>query len=489
MERSERSVMTRRTLLAALALVVACGMLWVNLEGYPRLWFDEGVHLLVARHLVRTGEYRFGPAVGPTVFYPVAAAFRLLDVGVWQARWVIAGYALLALALGFSLVRAVGGSTAAWFSLALWLTSPGLNFLGWGRQMLGEVPAWTFFLAGLLSLQAGFRSGRLSWAIGGGVGLGLAILTKNQFAIVLPAFLITAAVDRVYYRQMRFSRALVVFLLMLAVPLVWYAALRYVGGERVLQQAVEEWQTAPKRSIWLGSWQVAFRSARFILGPRSFLGLGVAGLLFALPWLRRRSARGLTSLLLWSFAALWLGWYVIFSVGWQRYAFAGLAAVAPFAARLLALLWRKAWARQAGRPSPLAARIAVVALIVGMIGAPWMARAVALFVRTDRTAYQMAAYIETHVADDALIEAWEPEIAFLTDGRYHFPPSHLLDAVSRARALGMDPPPYDPLAADPDYILVGEFGWWTGLYSSDFLQACCRPVKTVGTYVLFEVDR
>jgi len=487
--RFDRLARSHRLLFAALALLLAGGMLWVNLDGYPRLWFDEGLHLLVARHLARTGEYRFGPAIGPTVFYPVAAAFRLLGVGVWQARWVIAGYALVALALGFALARAIGDSLVGWLSLALWLTSPGLNLLGWGREVLGELPAWAFFLAGLLSLHAGIRSDRLSWTALGGIGLGLAILTKNQFAIVLPAFLVTVAIDRMYHRQMRFSRALVVFLLMLAVPLVWYVTLRHIGGERLLQRTVEEWQTAPERSIWLGNLQVAFRSARFVLGPRAFLGLGVVGLLCALPWLRRRDAGGVASFLLWSFAVLWLGWYVIFSVGWQRYAFAGLAAAVPFAARLLALLWRRAWARRAGRPSPLAARIAMSALLAGVILAPWMGRAVALFARSDRTAYQMAAYIEAHVADDALIEAWEPEIAFLTDARYHFPSSRMLDAVSRARALGMDPPPYDPLAADPDYILVGEFGWWTGLYSSDFLQACCRPVKTIGTYVLFEVDR
>lgn len=202
MMRVEGSEKDRSAKLVAFALLVAGATLWVNLDCHPRLWFDEGVHLLVARHLARTGGYRFGPAVGPTVFYPIAVAFRVLGVGVWQARWVTTVYALLALALGFSLVRAIGDRWTAWLSLALWLASPGLNFLGWGRQVLGEVPAWAFLVAGFVLLHTSLRSGRLLWAVVGGICLGLAILTKNQFVIVVPAFLITVLVDRIYYRGM-----------------------------------------------------------------------------------------------------------------------------------------------------------------------------------------------------------------------------------------------------------------------------------------------
>ena len=48
-----------------------------NLEYYPRTGFDEGIHLLVAKRLAFDGVYRFGPAVGPTLFFPIALAFRL----------------------------------------------------------------------------------------------------------------------------------------------------------------------------------------------------------------------------------------------------------------------------------------------------------------------------------------------------------------------------------------------------------------------------
>jgi len=107
----------------------------------------------------------------------------------------------------------------------------------------------------------------------------------------------------------------------------------------------------------------------------------------------------------------------------------------------------------------------------------------------DHTAQEMAAYLSGHVLSDAMIETWEPEMAFLTEHRYHLPPSRVLDAYSRAKAIGAgeEMPAYNPLTADPDYILIGEFGWWTELYSQEFLAKCCQMVKTVGTYALFEV--
>ena len=69
-------------LLCGVVGLLVMGLVLYNLEYYPRTWFDEGWHLQVARHLARTGEYRFGPAIGPTVFYPVAWAFRLFGIGL-----------------------------------------------------------------------------------------------------------------------------------------------------------------------------------------------------------------------------------------------------------------------------------------------------------------------------------------------------------------------------------------------------------------------
>ncbi len=76
-------------LLTLLLLLVAPGAV-------PRLWFDEGWNLSVARNLAETGIYaerelgQLVPAdvlsVGAPVIVPLALGFRALGVGLWQAR-------------------------------------------------------------------------------------------------------------------------------------------------------------------------------------------------------------------------------------------------------------------------------------------------------------------------------------------------------------------------------------------------------------------
>lgn len=466
------------SLLAALSIGF---LLLYDLDGYPSPWFDEGIHLLVARRLARTGDYRFGPALGPTVLYPLAGAFVLLGEGIWQGRLVMVGYGALTLILGYLVARRATDRTSAMLTLALWLSAPGMSFIEWSRQVMGEVPALAFFLAGILFWNWSLnRACPYRWAVFGGLAFGLAILTKNQFALLIPVFILIWVIDRLYYHRTHWGPILVMFAVILAVPLAWYALLPIITSAKVAQHTMEQWESAPARSIWISNPALMFRSARFILGPRALLGLTLPAFLFALPRLRREEPNSLLRSFLVVFAAVWLGWYVFISIGWERYAFAGLAIIAPLAAQMLVDLWQRV------HSSTRLWRIVTTSIML-LIGIPLLVRGIEVMTKGNHTAQQMATYLNTHITGETMIETWEPEIAFLTEHQYHFPPSAVLDGFSRTKALGEDPPPYDPLTAKPDYILVGKFGWWTELYSPAFLKACCKPVKTVGTYALFEV--
>ena len=62
----------------------------------------------------------------------------------------------------------------------------------------------------------------------------------------------------------------------------------------------------------------------------------------------------------------------------------------------------------------------------------------------------MAAYLNEHVSQDALIETLEEEIGFLTDHNCHFPP--LLVTPEEKQA-------YDFVQREqPEYVLIGWFG-------------------------------
>jgi len=65
---------------------------------------------------------------------------------------------------------------------------------------------------------------------------------------------------------------------------------------------------------------------------------------------------------------------------------------------------------------------------------------------------------------------------------YHLPPTPLLNDLIARFYFGApaSPDDYPFLAFDPDYIAVGRFARWTGLYPPSVLEMCCRPVVAVG---------
>ncbi|HEX5167297.1 MAG TPA: hypothetical protein VFV93_17955, partial [Thermomicrobiales bacterium] len=80
---------------------------FIRLDRYPAPWFDEGIHLQVAKNLVADGTYAarsadgtldYAPAigVGPTLLLPVAAAQQLFGTSLEASRTVPVLYLLLA---------------------------------------------------------------------------------------------------------------------------------------------------------------------------------------------------------------------------------------------------------------------------------------------------------------------------------------------------------------------------------------------------------
>ncbi|MBC8075641.1 MAG: glycosyl transferase, partial [Chloroflexales bacterium] len=103
----------------------------------------------------------------------------------------------------------------------------------------------------------------------------------------------------------------------------------------------------------------------------------------------------------------------------------------------------------------------------------------------DRSAQQMAEYLDAHVPAAALVETWEPELGLLTDHRYHYPPIGLLDAAVRHTWLAGPPLIYNGLADRPPYVVVGSFGSWTGIYPVVALDRDYLETYRVGAYTLF----
>jgi len=484
--------------LAALVLFLA----FYNLDRYPPIWYDEGIHLLFAQRLAKDGLYGFGPALGPTVFFPVAAAFRVAGVGLVSARVVMAGYLCLCVAVFYALARYLGDWRMAVVGTLLLIVSPGVNLLRWGRQMLGEVPAMLFALLSVLTwmwaLDARGAARRWLRLLLCGAFLALAILTKNQFFLLLPAWFLVWLADRLYYRQGRHVDLAIPAATAILCVASWYVIQRYCFpvGERLAEHNVEEWSSALQRGILNVSVERTIDALKFLFGQNAFYLWIVPGGVYGAILSLRRSKEGLKWALLLAVAAVWLGWYVFASVGWPRYACLPLALIALFIARLFSDLTIGYWfsAREVWRAAAsgqwdldMGRRVALMALLVAMLLRLLAGRLGDVIVRGDDSPQQMAAYIVENLPRDTQIATYEPEICFLTGYKCVFPPYAAFNVSIQHVWYGGPPPSqfYDVEALNAPYLLIGNFGRWVQIYDEEMVDRIYEPLTTVGEYELY----
>ena len=183
-----------RWLPEALLAVTALFFVFRELGTFPAVWNDDGLFMIVAKSfasghgyvmpiLGREWAYPYFLAVGPTLILPVALSMKLFGISALAARIPMALYLLGASALFYVLANRLTNRTAARYGTALLITLSA--FVNTGKPVLGEIPAAFFLLLGLLLWPRAERS--FAWSILCGAVLGLAILTKLTYGLVLPA--------------------------------------------------------------------------------------------------------------------------------------------------------------------------------------------------------------------------------------------------------------------------------------------------------------
>jgi len=496
-----------KLVLYAFAVAIVAFLALFNLRDYPTTWFDEGSHLHVPQTLVRFGEYAdyssdgfryYGPTlgVGPTVLVPIAAVYKVFGTGLLQGRLVIVAYLLLAVWLFYRLGRSLGGTAFAVLALALLLSSPSLGFIETGRQVLGEVPATAFLLAGLFVWFSAWecRGGKLAIA---GLLLGAAAVTKYQNLLALaPTLLLAWGANTFYFRAARHRVFLVPGVLVAATFAAWQAALVLYLGPSTAAENFAAVREASAGAAAAFSPELMKRGVRELLSFQTYGGALIVALAYAATRSVARTRESQQWSILFTLVACNLVWYVIASIGWPRYAFTGLVIAAYFVARLfLDLLARTIpadfnWRRwpSAANGLPLAVSMWLLVIVV-----PGMAAVALPVVRPPYNApAEMAAYLDRTVPRELVIETWEPELGALTAHNYHYPPARLLAVAVRHIWLGGPGPaqqynlPKDTL---PPFVVVGAFSRWVGLYANSTLEADYQLVTTIGSYELYQLKR
>lgn len=480
-----------RAAVLALALLAAALAL-VNLPYAPPTWFDEGSHLHVPKTLVQHGVYAdissegfryFGPTigVGPTVMLPVAAAFKLGGIGLLQARLVIVAYLALALVALYVLARRLYGWQVAALAVLLALASRTLRFEGvaeYGRQVLGEVPGVAFLLLGLLAYSAAIlrpatarRSSMLA-----GLAFGLALVTKNQFVlIILPALALLTLLDWGYYRASSWWVRLAPPAIAVACFAAWTLAMLTFFGPDGFAANLTKTRQAAGGAIFVFDSTASLRAARYLL--QVYGGLLLPGLAYGLWRARARSRWALAHLAPNLMAVLWIGWFVT-SLGWPRYAFPAVVLGALPVALLAHELFRALLARRRTALAWLGAGYLALVILLPL------GLTVRVVLSPRYAAHQMAAYLNQNVPQDVIVETWEPEMGVLTDHNYHYVPTELLDPAVRREWLGGPPLRYDGLDARPPYVLLGPFSAYTRIYSDDVLARDYQVVYAAEPYSL-----
>lgn len=480
-----------------------------HLETYPVPWFDEGLNFQPPKNLVLYGQYAMlssegfrvlDPALqtGPPVTLPIALSFRLLGIGLFPARLVVVFFTILCVAVYYRVACVLYDQTVGLIALLLLLTfaahSEFVSFLYMGRQVLGEVPALLFFLGGLLLWFRSWEQPEVRYLLGAGLMFGLALVTKSQFNLLIPPtlFVVWLIGHIVFGNVLRWRHLILLAIPCVSLVLIWYGTQLAILGPIQFLANVETLRVGMRLHV-LNFSLVTARHSLGVLIRTGYVIWGTLGLAYALWRSRQRNLATLRRLALLVFAGLWLAWYALGSIGWARYAFGAVAVTHIFYAALLrdalGTLPRLRWSGKRRNRWRIVSTLALLLVAGWMVASGWSTIG-AILGSQDESYFDFAQYIHDVIPPGAVVESWEWELDLIADLCYHHPTTPITNVATRMLWVdrSVDEIDYDFQRFDPDYLIVGRFAKWTGLYPTDFLEHKCTLVGSIGEYDLYRVN-
>ncbi len=481
-----------------LLFLVILGGLTFNLSSVPPLWWDEGWTISLARNWVELGIYgqiNNGVAQSPglsaafPVVVPIALSFKLFGVGVWQGRLPFVLFTLGSFLLLYYLGKNLYSPKIALGAIFLSIFTPmalDLNPLILGRQILGEMPAIFFLLAGLVALYNSQQKNIflilltiLLW--------GLAIRTKAQILPLLGVAICLTMGILILKRELQ--KAIVLAIIMigsyLCVKYLLASLQSFVVGNHMVPYQKIEGIANLFGFVLIGKIRINAILWGFTIGIPTLGGL----VYFLIKWSKKyifnpiEDDREVIRLTLFSLVGVWYAWFILFAMDFPRYLFPSLVLGSIFISDLVYDITcgfdiKTTWRKVLGVLMPWRFRKFTIAelcnALVSFIVITWIGFSVfvtiglmffPIFVWENGSPAKVAEFINNYASSTAVVETYDSELFFFLRTNYHYPPDQL--SVDLTRRKTIDPTwqiNYDPLEADPDFLVVGPFSKTWELY-------------------------
>jgi len=498
-------------------VVLIPSVLLYNLDTSPRPWHDEGNAMLLARTLVEDGVYAvktttgyqsFGAvqSIGPTVVLPMALSFKLFGVGILQGRVIAALYTYLTLVFAYKLFIQILGKPSTLIGLLILLGSASSQFLYFGRQTLGEVPAFGFFLGGwyfwLLWIE---RKKTVYWVLTG-VMFGFSMVTKSSYVVIAGGVLgLMSLLDLVFYRNKKFLSLVGIGVVSVAIFTLWIIFQRQYYGPEVFSENINLFNQLGGATTGF-SLRNLVEQARFLISSKNdyfYFLWGIPSFMYAIFLSLQKDERGFIICACTAFAGLWFLYY-FYSVPWPSYLFAPAAMTAFFAGRFLFdIVFRYGVSFDKLimeiKNGEFVSSGFVVSLIMGislLVFYPLQNTVQFYVLSSDNTLNQTAAFLKSDISDEQIIETWERELGIVTDHRYHYPDQSMLANVHASVYRNA---PVDYLLGNeyfnkvhPSFLVIGWYAREFQVYDPSFLASNATLVGQIGegftSYEIYKID-
>ena len=487
------------------------GLATVNLDSAPPVWWDEGWTLSVARNWVvdgHYGRYLLGQPAPPDLAaaFPVTASvamsFRFFGVGLIQGRVPSVLFTLGTLALLYHLARHLYDRRVGITALLVLLFTPfhyDIHPVLAGRQVLGEMPALFFLLAGYTVFLSAQKRPLIALPLSA-CFWGVALVTKLQvFPFWLASILVPLAIALLTRRWK------IVLLLTVGLCASFLSARGIIWLQQILLDGATNRLSPMPGLYYVTALVTAPRARALALSFTAFFGIPTVGGLCYVAWKLMKGKRQvfapnqaeIVQLSLLVLAATWFVWFLILSAGWLRYFFPVTVIGSIFTAAMLVNLTsnltqrpqRNAVASSTCGPWLTIPRIATtLILLVVAASVPLTLRMLryTYFTNADSSILQVSHFLNTETSSNALIETYDPELFFLLERPYHYPPDQLHIKLIRRyifrQPLAIE---YDPLAQDPEYLVVGPRRKLWPLYEAVLSTGAFHLIKSYGDYQIY----